>query len=206
MRRKIFSVLALVLALMFSCLVASDAQRMVHPTTGKSYPLYAAPYSAVSPPFGLSAVIYAMSTNYTAMAPVMLTPASNIPTRTLGVMGMLARVDSLGTCDIPLAGIIRGVALVDNTTNFAANITTNASTVVYADKSILGKININVAGTTSTVALYNDSTSPCDSNYVGTFQTTATGIIDINHSFSNAICALTAGATPADISLLYRAP
>ena len=204
MRRKIFFSLSVIAALLLTTAIISDAQRMVHPTTGRSYPIYCAPYSATPPPFGTTTVLYAMTTNYAGISPLMLTPANNIPTRTLGVSGMLTRYDSTNTTDLPLAGAVRGVQLVDNTTLHFTNIILNASTVVPGGQMILGKVIVNVAGTASTVALYNDSTSPCDSNYVCTLQTTATGIMDINHTFSNAICALTAGTAAADISLLRR--
>jgi len=204
MLRKIFYLLGIIVVLVFATAVISDAQRMVDPVTGKSYPISATPPRTAVPTFGQVVIPYAFGSNWLSWQGLMFTPADSIPTRTLAVSGMLTRYDSTGTCDKPLAGAVRGVALVDNSSRQFANITTNASAVVFGDKMVLGKVIVNVAGTTSTVALYNDCTSPCDSNYVCTLQTTATGLVELNHTFSSCLCAATAGATAADISLLYR--
>lgn len=101
-------------------------------------------------------------------------------------------------------GSFPGQPLIDTTTVSASNITTNASTVVKATAGKFGRVNVNVVGTTSTLALYNDASAPCDTNYVLTLSTAALGQVELNHTFSSGICALTAGAAAADITILYR--
>lgn len=98
-----------------------------------------------------------------------------------------------------------GSVLVDNSSNASSNIVANTSTVVKASAGYVNMLVVNTGGTTSTVAFYNDATAPCDTGLVGTLATVASGSsIKLEHSFSTGICALTAGAAAADISVLYR--
>lgn len=109
------------------------------------------------------------------------------------------------TYDRQRSGVIIGQVLVDNSSNGFSNIATNTSTVVKASAGIVNKVHVNVVGTTSNVRLYNDTTAPCDTNFVVQIDTTSlvsSGLL--NHSFTTGICALTAGAAAADISVLYR--
>jgi len=101
-------------------------------------------------------------------------------------------------------GINLGILLVDDSSNASTNIAVNASTVVKATPGKLNMITVNVVGVGSTVALYNDATAPCDTNLVGTVDTTVLREIEFNHSFTVGICALTAGGGAANINLLYR--
>lgn len=102
-------------------------------------------------------------------------------------------------------GVIAGQLLVDNSSNAFSNISTNTSTIVKASAGILNRVHINTAGTTSTVALYNDASGACDTNYVMTIDTAAlTNTINLNHTFTTGICALTAGGVAANITILYR--
>jgi|SRR6185312_8284323 len=94
--------------------------------------------------------------------------------------------------------------VASGTVNFK-NITTNASTEVKASPGTVFGIVVNTAGATSNVKLYDDADGTCSSNLVGTFSTLSqTAITNLNISMSIGICALTAGGTPADITILYR--
>ena len=84
------------------------------------------------------------------------------------------------------------------------NITTNTSTVITSSALKIGKLIINVAGTTSTAAFYADTSAPCDTGYLFTLPSTVTGtIITIDH-ISTGLCILTAGAAAANITTLNR--
>jgi hypothetical protein len=98
-----------------------------------------------------------------------------------------------------------GSVLVDNSSNASSNIVANASTVVKASAGYVNMLVVNTGGTSSTVAFYNDATSPCDTNLVGTLATVTSGSsVKLEHSFTTGICALTAGTAAADISVMYR--
>jgi len=88
----------------------------------------------------------------------------------------------------------------------STNITTNTSTIITAE--ILTKMIVNIAGTGSTAAFYNDNSGACDTNYLFTLPTTSTGqIFDINwldEDASESVCVLTAGTAASDISILTQ--
>lgn len=104
----------------------------------------------------------------------------------------------------PLLGDWVSGLIVTDASNAVSNPTTNTSTVVKAGAGKVRSVNVNVIGTTSTVRLFNDATSPCDTNFVMQLSTAVLATTQINHSFTVGICALTAGAAAADISVLYR--
>jgi hypothetical protein len=104
----------------------------------------------------------------------------------------------------PLLGDWVSGLVVTDASNAVSNPTTNTSTVVKASVGKVRSVNVNVIGTTSTVRLFNDATSPCDTNFVMQISTAVLATTQINHSFTVGICALTAGAAAADISILYR--
>lgn len=86
-------------------------------------------------------------------------------------------------------------------------ITTNTSTVITSgNMPIITKIIVNVAGTTSTVAIYEDTSAPCDTGYAFTLPTATTGVIhDIDFLADTAgFCVLTAGAAAANITVLHN--
>lgn len=108
------------------------------------------------------------------------------------------------TWDRLRGSVVQG-ALVDPTSTSVSNISTNTSTVVKASTGRVNRVHINVVGTTSNVRLFNDTTAPCDTNFVAQIDTAAlTSSEELNHTFTTGICALTAGAAAADISILFR--
>ena len=130
---------------------------------------------------------------------------------TLGVLATEAynKVFDGTTWDRLRSGITTGSVLVDSTSNASSNIVTNTTTAVKATGGVLNRIIVNAAGTTSTVALYNIASAGCTgtpgSGFVGTLATTtAFSALEYNHTFTLGICAVTAGAAAADISVLYR--
>jgi uncharacterized alkaline shock family protein YloU len=104
---------------------------------------------------------------------------------------------------VDLNGRLRVGGQVSDSIN---NITTNTSTVVKASFGVVNKVHINVVGTTSNVRLFNDATAPCDTNFVLQIDTTSltNNSWGVYHEFATGICALTAGAAAADISVLFR--
>jgi len=92
--------------------------------------------------------------------------------------------------------------------NATSNITANATTTVKGTAGILNKVIINTAGTASKVAFYNVASASCTgtpaTGYAFTIDTSTLGIIDIDHTFTSGICAVTTGTSAANISVLYR--
>lgn len=97
-----------------------------------------------------------------------------------------------------------GSVLVNKSSTASSNITTNTSTVVKATPGFLNMITVNAVGNTSTAAIYDDSTSPCNTGLVETFPTDVVFAVKIEHQYANGICVLTAGVAAANISVLYR--
>ena len=97
----------------------------------------------------------------------------------------------------------------DTTSNSVKNVTTNATTIIKASTGTLNTIIINTAGTTSTVAFYDIAGAGCTSTpasgYLFTIGTASLAIDPtIRHIFNIGICAVTAGAGAANISILYK--
>ena len=104
-----------------------------------------------------------------------------------------------------LTGTWPSVHTMDTNRNYT-RITTNTSTA-FSNYARINKIIVSVAGTGSTVAFYNDTTVPCDTNYMFTLPTVTTGnIYEVNlwADLDYSICALTAGTAAADITLLRQ--
>ena len=121
-----------------------------------------------------------------------------------GLSGAPGQMFNGSTWDRIRGSTIQGT-LVDPTSNAVSNITTNASTVVKASTGRVNRVHINVIGTTSNVRLFNDASAPCDTGFVAQIDTAAlTSSEELNHTFTTGICALTAGAAAADISVLFR--
>lgn len=111
----------------------------------------------------------------------------------------MARGDITNGLDVD---ITRTVAL-SNDSNI---INASTDTDVKSSGGTLNKIIVSVAGTGSTVAIYNDSDGTCSSGLTFTLPTTTAGVIhNIEHQFSTGICAKTAdGGGAATISILFR--
>jgi hypothetical protein len=84
------------------------------------------------------------------------------------------------------------------------NITTNTDTNVKGSPGTLVGLVVNTVGTGSTVQLFNDADGTCSTGLIGTFTTTAQSSIVINAAATVGICAKTAGAGAADITVLFR--
>ena len=97
-----------------------------------------------------------------------------------------------------------GTAAVREKGFSSTNITTNASTVVKASAGRLQRLIVGVAGTATTVAIYNDATSPCDTNLLGTINTAAEKQVDLDINAATGICLLTAGTTAANIMAVWE--
>lgn len=112
------------------------------------------------------------------------------------------------TWDKPISGLITGQPLVDNSSNGISNVTTNTTTVVKGTAGYVSRLNVNVVGTGSTVSLYDVASGSCTgtpgSGFITTLDTTTLTLRKFNETFVNGICAVTAGAAAADISVLYR--
>jgi len=95
----------------------------------------------------------------------------------------------------------------DSPTTGSYNTSSNATTAIGPQSTIIRKIVVNTVGTTSTVALYNIGSAGCSgtpaSGYVATVATTSAGVIEINHLFTLGACVVTAGGAAANVTVLY---
>jgi hypothetical protein len=91
-------------------------------------------------------------------------------------------------------------AIVGN--NTSQNITTNATTTVKTGAGTFAGLSINTAGATSTATVYDNTAG--SGTKLGTFSTTAQGYIPVNIPFATGLTVVTAGGTPADITVVYR--
>jgi hypothetical protein len=136
------------------------------------------------------------SANYTTQD-VNALYVTNIPLCRSGNLFTLCDTSSYGT--MPL---VETPALSFSHTQ----ITTNTSTVLKTSTTVINTIIVNTAGTASTIAIYDDNTAPCDTNYLFTLDTTTTGIIanKLMIKTNTGLCALTAGTAAADVTVFYR--
>jgi len=89
------------------------------------------------------------------------------------------------------------------TSNGYTRITINTDTAI--SNLVVNKIIVEAAGAGSTVALYDDSTSPCDTGLVTTLPTTTAGTIyTIEYKATNGVCLKTAGTAAATVVALTR--
>lgn len=104
-------------------------------------------------------------------------------------------------------------AVVANTTSNATSaITTNATTAVKATGGKMMKVitRADNPGATSTIRFYDIATAGCTGTPASgdtallLDTTTDNTIYDINHQFTNGICAVTAGGTAAYVTVTYR--
>ena len=82
------------------------------------------------------------------------------------------------------------------------NLATNASTLVYTGPGYATGLNVNTAGTTSTIKLYDglDATG----TLLGTWSTTDQGFIPLgNIPFATGLFAVTAGGAAANVTVSY---
>jgi len=104
-------------------------------------------------------------------------------------------------------------AVISNTTSNATSaITTNATTAVKATGGKAMKVitRSDNPGATSTIRFYDIATAGCTGTPASgdtailLDTTTDNTIYDINHQFTNGICAVTAGGTAAYVTVTYR--
>ena len=81
------------------------------------------------------------------------------------------------------------------------NITTATTTAVKATPGTLGRVTVNTAGAGSAVTIYNSLTGT--GAKLATISTAAQVSLDFNMAASIGITAVTAGGTPADITISY---
>ena len=158
----------------------------------------------VTPIFGRAAA----STTYTSITSAsLLSTLQGLDTRSFvfatdGSAATQIRGDSTNGLDVD---VVRLPDIGIMISNAFTNVTTNTSTLINNSNATLYKINVNVAGTTSNVRIFNDSSAPCDSGFVAQMDTTLLGNpYEFNHLFNVGICVLTAGAAAADITVFYR--
>jgi hypothetical protein len=83
------------------------------------------------------------------------------------------------------------------------NITTNTRTIVKDGSGILHGVVVNTAGTASSVTLYDNNID--QGGKIATINTStlaSPAVLDI--AFANGLTAVTAGITPADITISYN--
>lgn len=95
-----------------------------------------------------------------------------------------------------------GAWTVQNTPSSFTNITTNTSYLVKSSSGVFAGIIVNTAGTTSSVAVYDNVS--CGTTKIGTFSTTTQASILVNVNVVSGICVIATGGTPADITILWR--
>jgi len=179
------------------------AQRMVYHANGKYYPIYSTKSDGKYPPQGVVTVPHMSEYPSSHILPLKSANQANAIAHSLAVTPMLKH-QSTGDTRAAVHGVIVGVQLVDTSSDAARVITTNESISVTYAAALVKKLNVNSVGTDSTVEFYNDTTVPCDSGFVARYASTAMGTIDINHTFSNAICVKTAGTAAASITVFSR--
>lgn len=103
----------------------------------------------------------------------------------------------------PYAGSTVGIQQVRESSFSATNITTATSTIVKASAGRLKSIIIGVAGAGSTVAVYNDATSACDTNLISTIDSTVIRQVDYNITLSTGICILTTATAP-NVTIIWE--
>ena len=84
----------------------------------------------------------------------------------------------------------------------SVNIKTATSTVVKAASGALSRVTVNTGGAGSTAALYDglDNTGVL----LGTVSTAAQVSLGYDVAVAVGLCVVTAGGTPADITVAYR--
>lgn len=114
------------------------------------------------------------------------------------------------TWDRSRSGVITGQTLVDNSSNASNNIVTATTTTVKSTAGYINKIIVNSASNGTTVSLYNVVGASCTgtpgSGFTATLATAAAQantIYDLNHTFTNGICAVSVGAS-TNITVIYR--
>ncbi len=81
----------------------------------------------------------------------------------------------------------------------SSNTSTSSPTATF-----IHYIYVEVAGTTSTVGVYDDATAPCDTNLLVSLPTVTAGTVYAIHTkFLNGGCILTAGGAAATIRVFY---
>lgn len=86
-----------------------------------------------------------------------------------------------------------------STKNYAAN---NAGDQAVTGAGVLRGFSVNTAGTTSTVAFY-DGTST-SSKLLGTFSTTAQGSLQLNYAFATGLFVVLAGGAAANVTIAWN--
>ncbi len=84
------------------------------------------------------------------------------------------------------------------------NITTNTDTNVKGSAGTVKRVVVNTLGITSSVQIFNDADGTCNSNLIGSISTILQNSITLNVAATVGICAKTAGAGAADITVTYR--
>lgn len=95
---------------------------------------------------------------------------------------------------IPTTAIPAGYS----TRNFASN---SAGAQVKTGAGVLRGINVNTAGLTSAIVLY-DGTSTSGTK-LGSFSTLALATVALNWNFSTGLFVVLTGGTPADVTVVY---
>lgn len=83
--------------------------------------------------------------------------------------------------------------------NYAAN---NAGDLLKTGAGVLGGFSVNTAGLTSTLTLYDGTTT--GGTKIGTFSTLAINSLQMRVAFSTGLFAVLAGGTPADVTVYYK--
>jgi hypothetical protein len=87
--------------------------------------------------------------------------------------------------------------------HLSVGISTNTSTA-SSTATFIHYIFIEVAGTTSTVAIYDDATAPCGDNLILSLPTITAGVSYAIHTkLMNGGCLLTAGGAAATLRVFY---
>jgi hypothetical protein len=81
------------------------------------------------------------------------------------------------------------------------NLATNASTLIYTGPGYVASLNVNTAGTTSTIKIYDGTDNT--GILLGTWSTTAQGSFPINLPFVTGLFVITAGGAAADLTISY---
>ena len=85
------------------------------------------------------------------------------------------------------------------------NVTTSTNTQVKSSRGVFLGLSVNTPQAGDTASVYDNTA--CSGTLIGTFSTAAIGVITPapgGVAFSTGLCVTTSGATPANVTVLYK--
>ena len=93
------------------------------------------------------------------------------------------------------------VGTAQSASDFANEGTNDTVTLVTGSGSLVS-VQVNIAGVTSDITLYDSLTG--SGTVIAVIDTTTTGLYQYNAAFSTGLTYVTTGGTPANVTIMYR--